>query len=129
MSDAKDAEATRGAQRLDKWLWFARLVKSRTLAAALVSDGKIRVNKTRVEKPSHGIHKGDVITATVHQRVRVLKVLELGERRGPAAAARLLYEDLTEPEPPSPLGSGPVTQGRPDKRARREIAELKRSGG
>jgi ribosome-associated heat shock protein Hsp15 len=82
-------------QRLDKWLWFVRLVKSRTSAAALVADGKVRVNRERASKPSQTLRVGDVVTVAVHARVRVLRVLAIGARRGPPAEARRLYEDLT----------------------------------
>jgi ribosome-associated heat shock protein Hsp15 len=81
-------------QRLDKWLWFVRVAKSRTLAAALVADGKVRVNRERASKPSQTLRVGDVVTVAVHERVRVLKVLATGARRGPPAEARRLYEDL-----------------------------------
>jgi len=84
-----------GTQRLDKWLWFARVVKTRSLAASLVLDGKVRVNRVRIQKPSQTVRPGDVITVTAHSRVRVLKVLATGERRGPAVVAQTLDEDLT----------------------------------
>jgi ribosome-associated heat shock protein Hsp15 len=93
------------AQRLDKWLWFARVVKSRTLAAALVIDRKVRVNRERASKPSQMLRVGDVVTIAVHARVRVLKVLAAGARRGPPAEACLLYEDLT-PEVTGGGGTG-----------------------
>lgn len=89
-------------QRLDKWLWFARLVKTRTLAAELVAAGKVRINRERATKPSRPIHAGDVITAAIHGRVRVLRVLAAGTRRGPAAEARELYEDMSPPPPERP---------------------------
>jgi ribosome-associated heat shock protein Hsp15 len=92
-----DDDSPPGGQRLDKWLWFARIVKSRTLAAKLVSDGKIRVNRLRTDKPSHVVKPGDVLTATVHRSVRVLKITAIGERRGPATEAQALYADLTAP--------------------------------
>lgn len=60
-----------GTQRLDKWLWFARVVKSRTLASKLVADGGVRLNKQRVEKPSTTVRVGDVLTIGVHDRVRI----------------------------------------------------------
>jgi ribosome-associated heat shock protein Hsp15 len=94
MSERAEADKSE-AQRLDKWLWFARVVKSRTLAASLVVDGKVRVNRERVSKPSQAVRAGDVVTVTVHARVRVLKVLGFGARRGPPAEARLLYEELS----------------------------------
>lgn len=93
-----------GTQRIDKWLWYARIVKSRTLAATLVQTGKVRVNRQRTEKPSHALKPGDVITVTAHRQVRVLEVCGLGTRRGPAPEAQALYTDLT-PKDPSP-GSG-----------------------
>jgi ribosome-associated heat shock protein Hsp15 len=98
MASAEDpGELERGAQRLDKWLWFARVTKSRTLAAGAVSDGKIKVNRIKAEKPSQTIKVGDVITSRVHKNVRVLRVAALGDRRGPASEAARLYEDLTPP--------------------------------
>lgn len=129
MSADDTAKTEAGTQRLDKWLWFTRLVKSRTLAASLVSGGKVRLNRVRVEKPSHVVRVGDVVTATAHQRVRVLKVLALGERRGPPAAARLLYEDLSPPvvsTGPPMIAAGPTSGGRPTKKERRELTALKR---
>src|SRR5262245_2989418 len=83
-------------QRLDKWLWFARVLKSRTLAAELVERGKVRVNRVRVVKPSHTVRAGDVLTINLRGRVLVLKVLATGMRRGPPPEARLLYERLDD---------------------------------
>lgn len=122
-----------GTQRLDRWLWFARLVKSRTLAGALVAAGKIRVNAVRTVKPSHAIRAGDVLTAAIHTRVRVLKITGLGARRGPALEARGLYEDLA-PAIAARGGSGAIAapvsgerlrgSGRPTKRERREMDRM-----
>jgi ribosome-associated heat shock protein Hsp15 len=83
-------------QRLDKWLWFSRLVKSRSLAARLVEDGHVRVNKVKVEKPATSIRTGDVLTLALGPNIRVLRVLAPGTRRGPAPQARELYHDLAE---------------------------------
>jgi ribosome-associated heat shock protein Hsp15 len=80
-------------QRLDKWLWHARLVKSRTLAAKLVEAGCIRVNRQRVVKAAATVKCGDVLTATLHGRVRVIEILALGERRAPASEAQTLYAE------------------------------------
>lgn len=81
-------------QRLDKWLWYARVVKSRTLAAKLVAAGEIRVDRERVDNPAHGIRVGQVLTFMVHGRLCVWRVTDLGERRGPASEARGLYEEV-----------------------------------
>ena len=96
--------------RLDKWLWHARFFKTRTLAARAASGGKVRVNARRISKSSAAIGPGDVLTFVAGGRVRVVRVRALGLRRGPAAQARSLYEDL-EPADESPAGprgnSGP----------------------
>ncbi|HJZ31812.1 MAG TPA: RNA-binding S4 domain-containing protein [Hyphomicrobiaceae bacterium] len=84
-------------QRLDKWLYFARLAKSRTLAAHLILGGKVRINRARAGKPSQLLRTGEVVTIAVHGRVLVLKVLSPGHRRGPASEARQLYELLSPP--------------------------------
>jgi ribosome-associated heat shock protein Hsp15 len=85
-------------QRLDKWLWHARIIKTRSLAAQFVEQGKFRVNREKTVKPSHGVKTGDVITAAIFGRVRVLRIAALGARRGPAPEAQALYVDLTPPQ-------------------------------
>ncbi len=129
-------------QRIDKWLWFARLTKTRTLASELVTGGKVRLNRTRVEKPSQTVRVDDVLTVVVNRRVRLVKVLGLGVRRGPAVAAQALYEELTAAaDTPKPLAHssmqppswqetkvGPGRRlpgsGRPTKKERRDIERL-----
>lgn len=81
-------------QRLDKWLWHARVVKARTSAAALVEAGHVRINGIREQAPGHGVKLGDVLTIGLDRSVRVLKVIGFAERRGDAAAARVLYDEL-----------------------------------
>ena len=81
-------------QRLDKWLWHARVVKARTSAAALIEAGHVRINGTREKSPGHAVKLGDVLTVGLDNSVRVLKVAGFSERRGDATAARVLYEDL-----------------------------------
>ena len=81
-------------QRLDKWLWHARVVKARTSAAELVESGHVRINGTREKSPGHGVKLGDVVTVALDNSVRVMKVIGFAERRGDAASARVLYEDL-----------------------------------
>lgn len=88
---ASDQEA--GRQRLDKWLWFARVVKTREAASRLVEAGHVRLNGQKLLKPGHAVKPGDVLTIVLNARVRVLHVEALAERRGPAEAARLLYRE------------------------------------
>ena len=85
-------------QRLDKWLWHARVVKARTIAAALVESGHVRINGVREKSPGHAVKTGDVVTIALDARVRLLKVTGFSERRGDANAARALFEDLQEPK-------------------------------
>jgi ribosome-associated heat shock protein Hsp15 len=81
-------------QRLDKWLWHARVVKARTSAAELVERGHVRINGVRETAPGHAVKPGDVLTIALDRSVRVLKVIGFSERRGDASSARGLYEDL-----------------------------------
>lgn len=83
---------TRVSLRIDRWLWHARFCKSRALAQDMAAKGRIRLNGSRVEKPSHPIRPGDVLTLPTARDVVVVRVLELGERRGPAREAQTLYE-------------------------------------
>jgi ribosome-associated heat shock protein Hsp15 len=80
--------------RIDRYLHCIRLVKSRTLAQGLIETGFVRVDGRRVEKSSEEVREGSVIALPLHERIRVLKVLSLPERRGPASEARLCYEEL-----------------------------------
>jgi len=82
-------------QRIDRWLWHARLVRTRGAAAALVDAGYVRVNGARIDAPSRLVRAADVITVALDRRVRVLKVCAFAERRGHAAVAEALYEELT----------------------------------
>lgn len=140
------------AQRLDKWLWFARVAKTRTLAAGLVTGGRVRVNRVRTTKSAQTVKPGDVITVTVPGGVRVLKIVAGGVRRGPASEAALLFEEIvplrqeprpeaTEGEPavavpgnqggPGPGQGRPTAEagsGRPTKRDRRILDRLRGLG-
>jgi ribosome-associated heat shock protein Hsp15 len=105
--------------RIDKWLWHARFFKTRTLAAAVVSAGHVRINSVKAAKPAQGVAPGDVLTFTQGDTVRVVRVIAHGVRRGPATEAQTLYEDLTparEDVPPAPQAQD---GGRPTKRDRR----------
>jgi len=99
------------AQRLDKWLWCARLVKTRSGAARLIEAGKIRVNGARALKASRVVQTGDVITLASLGRLSVVRIMGAVERRGPASLARTLYEDLT-PQAASSSESGLDGAGR-----------------
>ena len=80
--------------RIDRFLFFIRLVKSRTLAQSVIETGYVRLDGKRVEKPSEEIHVGSVIALPLHGQVRVVRVLALPERRGPATEARACYEEI-----------------------------------
>lgn len=130
-TDSRDATADQGVQRLDKWLWFARVLKSRTQAATAVAEGRVRVNRVRTTKPAHAVKPGDVLTVALREKVLVLKVLRPGARRGPSIEACSLYQDLTPPPAPPQPDAGPAHAsrdagaGRPSKRERRLIDRLK----
>lgn len=114
--------STQAQIRLDKWLWHARFFKTRTLAAKVVAGGHVRVNSDKVSKPARKVGQGDTLTFPQGRDIRVVQVLELGERRGPASEAQQLYYDLSPPVrdsiPPNPRYEG---QGRPTKRDRRRL--------
>lgn len=114
-------------QRIDKWLFFARVVKSRSLAAKLAQAGRVRVNRNKIEQAAYQIKVGDVLTISLERHVLVYRVLAPGARRGPAEEARTLYEDLTPPAPPRDAvvkASAPrrdAGAGRPTKKERRAL--------
>jgi ribosome-associated heat shock protein Hsp15 len=116
-----------GEIRVDKWLWAARFFKSRTLATAACDGGKVDVNE-HAAKPSRAVRAGDLLHVTLPRGKRVVRVLALAERRGPASQAATLYQDLTPPPPPRELRAPPVSRppgaGRPTKRERRLLDRL-----
>jgi ribosome-associated heat shock protein Hsp15 len=129
-----------GAQRIDRWLWFARFLKTRSLASKLVETGRVRLEArgmtVRVEKPSTLVRAGDILTFPQGSRVRVVRVLAPGTRRGPAPEAAELYEDLdppaqsraSGPQSPADRATGPMRDagsGRPTKRERRQMDRLR----
>src|SRR5262245_5498913 len=119
------------ALRLDKWLWAARVFKTRSLAAAACDGGKVDVNEQGA-KPAKALRPGDLVRVTLPMgRHRVLRVAVVGDRRGSASVARALFEDLTPPEPPrtrlAPPPRRPPGAGRPTKRERRELDRLRGS--
>ena len=119
--------------RLDKWLWYARFFKTRSLASQLCNAGKLRIAGEVISKAHHKVKPGDVLTFPQARHIRVVKILSLATRRGPAAEAQALYEDLKPPEKASRLPKGtppPVKRrdaggGRPTKRERRAIDRLR----
>ena len=84
----------RDTLRLDKWFWYARFIKSRSLATKLCNSGKVRVNGSLIKKAHHRVAPDDVLTFPVGPNIRVIKIIKLGNRRGPAKEAQALYEDL-----------------------------------
>lgn len=85
-------------QRVDRWLWHARVVRTRPDAAALVSKGHVRINGAREKSPGHGVKIGDVLTVALDARVRILKVVGFAERRGDASSVHALCADLQSPQ-------------------------------
>lgn len=95
-----------GRLRLDKWLWQARFCKTRSQATKLCQSGSIRMGGSKVTKAHHQIKPGDVLTFPLGRHIRVIRILALGTRRGPAPEARSLYQDLAPPEQEPPLPKG-----------------------
>ena len=118
-------------QRIDKWLWHARVVRTRAAAAALAASGHVRVNGQRIEAASRAVRIGDVVTVALDRAVRVLKITAFAERRGNADQAVLLAEDLSRVagDAPPPAVEQPAARpsgaGRPTKRDRRVISRLR----
>lgn len=98
MTGAPVGQPPRETMRLDKWLWQARFFKTRGLATKSVQEGGVRLNAARVAKPAHPVSPGDTLTFIQGGRVRVVRILSTGRRRGPAVEAQALYDDLSEPE-------------------------------
>jgi ribosome-associated heat shock protein Hsp15 len=124
--------------RADKWLWFARFFKSRSIASQICQAGKLRLSGQGVVKAHYKVKVGDVLTFPQGRHIRVVKVVALGTRRGPASEAQALYEDLKPPVPESRLPKGTPDAlssaatarrdpgaGRPTKRDRRALERLR----
>lgn len=122
-------------QRIDKWLFFTRMVKSRSLAQGLLSSGHVKVNGTSIRQPSFQLKAGDRLEISLERRSLILVVKSCGERRGPYEEARQLYDDLTPPrEETERLSALEQAQrikgsGRPTKKERRETDRLFPSAG
>ncbi|MEM9394082.1 MAG: RNA-binding S4 domain-containing protein [Pseudomonadota bacterium] len=107
-------------QRLDKWLWYARFFKTRSLASKIVSGGGVRVNGARVAKSASRVEPGDVLTFAQGNTIRVIRVEAPGARRGPAPEAQALYSDLTPASDKDAEKSARVG-ARPTKKDRRAL--------
>lgn len=123
------------ALRIDKWLWFARFFKSRSLASQFCGTGRVRIAGNIVGKASHMVRVDDVLTFSLREQIRVIKIVALGTRRGPAREAVLLYEDLAPPsaapkkssDTEAGVASREPGSGRPTKRERRLTDRLRDS--
>lgn len=121
-------------QRLDRWLWYARFFKSRSLAAKNCAGSKVRINRRIAGKASANVRVGDVLTFPQGRDIRVVRIADLGTRRGPAVEAQVLYEDLTPRvtrggNDKSESGSAARREpgsGRPTKRDRRKTDQLRK---
>ena len=118
-------------QRLDRWLWCARMFKTRTLSAKAVTAGPVRVNEVRIGKPAFGVTPGDVITFVRARQIMTVRIEALADRRGSAPEAQTLYEDLTPPPPKVEDKDQTIVQarrepgaGRPTKKERRSLTRL-----
>jgi ribosome-associated heat shock protein Hsp15 len=128
-------EAAHPSQRLDRWLWYARFFKSRSLATKHCAGNKVRVNRRIVSKASASIRAGDVLTFPQGRDIRVIRIIGLGTRRGPAVEAQGLYEDLAPAPLPGSESASPQERdaaaqrepgsGRPTKRDRRQTDRLR----
>lgn len=129
-----EADAGQATQRLDQWLWHARLFKTRTLAGKFVASGAVRVTRgedtLRIAKPSFSVSPGDILTYSRNDRLRIVEILSVATRRGPASEAQALYDDQSPP--PAPRTKPPAAPflrepgaGRPTKKDRRALESLK----
>lgn len=118
--------ADRPTLRVDKWLWQARFFKTRTLASKQVTGGHVRVNGEKVQKSSYAVGPGDTLTFAQARTIRVVEIVALGERRGPAPEAQTLYVDHTPPAEPAQKAPGADrVGGRPTKKDRRDMERSK----
>jgi ribosome-associated heat shock protein Hsp15 len=131
------AETPAERHRLDRWLWFCRFYKTRSLATQAISGGKVHVNGERI-KASHAVRVGDLVTVTIQQESLDVNVLAIPHRRGPASEAQACYVETAESAKRRALFreqrrvaelSRPQSDTRPDKRERRQLDKLRRGQG
>lgn len=122
-------------QRIDKWLWCARFFKTRSLASKFVAGGGVRLTRAaatqRIEKSSALIRPGDSLAFALGERLRIIEILALAARRGPAAEAQTLYNDVSPPPDRAKTAMSPAREkgaGRPTKKDRRALEALKSPG-
>lgn len=122
-ANASSPVAAPAAMRVDKWLWHARFFKTRTLASKLAAAGNVRINGTKQTRAAANVKVGDVLTFPLNAHVRVIEVLALSTRRGPAPEAQALYSDRDPPQPKpksAQIAARASGSGRPTKKQRRE---------
>jgi len=107
--------------RIDKWFFYARFFKTRAIAAKLVSGGHVRVNAKKIFKPAHNVGAGDTLTFPQGRRIRVVRLIAIGQRRGPAREALALFDDLTPAQEIIPPPVKTAGKGRPTKKDRRDM--------
>ncbi|MEP5760090.1 MAG: RNA-binding S4 domain-containing protein [Litoreibacter sp.] len=112
--------------RVDKWLWHARFFKTRTLAATLVKASHVRVNGDKISKAATGVGVGDTLTFPQADNIRVIEIVALGVRRGPASEAQTLFIDRTPEKPPKAVRvETDWGRGRPTKKDRRDLEKAR----
>lgn len=102
-----DLQTLPASQRIDLWLWYARIFKTRSLAARMVEGGFVRLGGQRVDKPSRHVHADDVLTISLRSQILILRILSIGARRGPPAEARLLSAPLDADAPSGRIAATP----------------------
>jgi len=107
--------------RVDKWLWHARFFKTRSLAAKQISAEHLRLNGSKITKTAQSVTSGDVLSFPQGRQIRVVEVVAIGERRGPAPEAQALYLDKTPNQDILPANPRFEGKGRPDKKSRRAL--------
>ncbi len=117
--------------RLDKWLWQARFFKTRSLCARQIAAGHVRLNDQKISKPATKVGVGDALVFPQARTIRIIRIAALGNRRGPASEAQQLYQDLAPAPAPAqtlPDVANNDRKGRPTKKDRRDLDQMRRMG-
>jgi len=122
------------SQRIDKWLWHARIIKSRSLAQKLITSGKVRVDTVKITNASSQVRSSNVLTISLERDIKIIEITGIPKRRGPFSEAQTFYNDLTPPKEPKPKNTKGETitigiegTGKPDKHQRKQILAMKRN--